>query len=53
MAKHKVWITEDCIGCAACSRTYEANFKMNDDDTKALVKKDIIDDKELPGNKEA
>jgi len=53
MVKHKVWITEDCIGCAACSRTYEVNFKMNDEDTKALVKKDIIDDKELSGNEEA
>ena len=53
MPKHKVWITEDCIGCAACSRTCEANFKMNDDDTKALVKKNVINDEELHENEEA
>ena len=53
MSKYKIHITDDCIACAACSRTYEDNFKMNDNDTKAIVKKNKIDDSELKKNKEA
>jgi ferredoxin len=53
MAKHKVIVTEECIACNACVSACEDNFEMNEDNTKALVKKDIIDDSELEKNEEA
>jgi len=53
MAKHKVVVTDECIACNACVATCEENFDMNEDNTKAIVKKDIIDDSELEKNEEA
>ncbi|MBU2639597.1 MAG: ferredoxin [Nanoarchaeota archaeon] len=53
MAKYKITITDDCIGCRACIATYEENFDFDEDSNKAKVKKKIIDEKELSKNNEA
>ena len=53
MPKYKVYVTDECIGCNACVSACEENFYMNDDNTKAKVKKETIDDKELAKNEEA
>jgi len=53
MPKHKVYVTDECIACNACVSACEENFFMNDDNTKAKVKKSIIDDAELAKNEEA
>lgn len=53
MAKYKVYVTEDCIACNACVAACEENFEMNEDNTRARTKKQVITDKELEKNKEA
>ena len=53
MPKHKVYVTDECIGCNACVSACDENFYMNDDNTKAKVKKDVISDAELAKNEEA
>jgi ferredoxin len=53
MAKHKITITDECIGCRACVATYEENFDMNEETNKAIVKKAEVEDSELSKNKEA
>ena len=53
MAKHKVYVTDECIACNACVSACDENFEMNEDNTKAIVKKSIIDDSELAKNEEA
>ncbi|MBI2105799.1 ferredoxin [Candidatus Woesearchaeota archaeon] len=53
MTKYKVHVTDDCIACNACVSACEENFEMNDDNTKAKVKKSVISDKELAKNQEA
>ena len=53
MVKYKVKVTDECIACNACVSSNEDNFYMNEDNTKALVKKEVIGDSELDKNNEA
>jgi len=53
MPKYKVCVTDECIACNACVSACDENFEMNEDNTKAIVKKSIIDDSELAKNEEA
>jgi ferredoxin len=53
MAKYKIKVKEHCIACNACVSTHEENFEMNEDNTIAVVKKDVISEEELEKNEEA
>lgn len=53
MAKYKIKVTDECIGCRACISEAEENFKFNEETNKAEVKKEEISEKELQLNKNA
>ena len=53
MAKYKITISDDCIGCRACVATNEKNFDFDENRCKAKVKKNLIEDKELSDNEDA
>jgi len=53
MAKYKVVVTDECIGCRACVTECEETFGFDEEKNVATVKKEFINDKELEKNKEA
>jgi len=53
MTKHKVIVTDECIGCRACVLECENIFGFDEDKNVAIVKKEIIGDDELEKTKEA
>jgi ferredoxin len=53
MAKYKVEVTDECIGCQACVSSAEELFEMNGDGSKAVPKKKVIDEGDLEKAEEA
>mgnify|MGYP001302152535 CR=1 FL=1 len=53
MAKYKVEVTDECIGCRACVGVAEELFEIDEATNKAKPKKEEIDDSDLEKAKEA
>lgn len=54
MKKYKIKHNRDlCIGCGRCQMVCSDNWEIDEDDYKAKVKKEIIDETEYKTNKQA